>query len=213
MIRLLLIAAVATGCSATNPYRSPTALGKGTTELLVAPQVHAAGPQDTGKAPFPELAIGARHGVTPTVDAIGTVTALPLGDKLSSYSIEAGARIQLYDGERYDIGIGGSVGYRLSRSSGAVFETVHATLPLSVGVRLGRHQLILSPALGWQRWYSMGTNPVNIPSVGASLGFRWKVGERYTLQPELGWSVTPVELNNFERTVLLHLGFAITRRH
>lgn len=212
MTRLIIIVALSAGCSATSPYRSPTALGKGTTELLVAPQVHAAGPSDAGKAPYPELALGARHGVTDEVDAMGTMTVLALGEALSSFGLEGGGRVQIRDGERVDIGIGASAGYKIGTSSGAVFESVHVALPVSFGIRLGKHQLIWAPNVSWQRWYSMGTNPVDIPAAGSSLGFEWKVNERYTILPELGWSISPVELANFDRTVLVHFGIALTQR-
>lgn len=200
-----------TGCASGNTYRTATPLGRGATEVLVAPQVYAAGAPETAKAPFPELAIAVRHGVHPRLDVGGTVTLLPLGKYLNAFGLEATGKAHLWQRGRVGVAVGAGLGYRTVDASGAPFEIVQASMPLIVGIRLGRHELALSPTLTWQRWYSMGTVPVDIPAAGASIGFRWRIAERWALLPEIGAARSPVGFQAFEQSALLHVGIAVVR--
>lgn len=213
IIGLAAVCALASGCSAVNMYKSAHTLGKGQTEVLAAPQSHAAGGQDSFKVPFPELAVSVRHGVRDDVDVSGTFTALPLGDVLTSYGLEAAARMHLYrsPGGRFDIAAGVGAGYRTVESSGAVFEAVNANLPVTFGFNFGDDELAISPTLYWQRWYSMGANPVDYPAAGVSLGYRWQFSRRYALLPEVGWAYSPTDGNSAAETVMLHAGVALVR--
>ncbi len=204
-----LVALVASGCAANGTYKTARPLGKGTTQFMVAPQVSAAGDREGDKIPFPEIAFGARHGLTSKLDVGGTLAVLPLGRFGYSVAIEATAKQHLYRYGRLERAIGAAAGYRTIESSGAIFESIHATLPLIAGINLGRHQLIVSPTLAWQRWYSQSARPLDVPSLGSSLGFHWQLSQRFALLPEVSWSYSPLKRDTTDETILLHTGIAL----
>ena len=202
------------GCTAVNNYRTASTLGRGTTEIIVAPQAHAAGFRGTVKVPFPELALSVRHGIRENIDVGGTLAGLALGDKIQTFSLEAMAKAHLYRsaGGRFDIAVGASASYRSLDTSGAVFEAVQASVPVIFGIHFGDDELAISPIVHWQRWYSMGAAPVDFPAAGLSLGYRWQFSRRYALMPELGWAYSPTGANAYDESTLLHFGIALSRR-
>lgn len=202
----------ALGCASFTTYKSARPLRKGATQALVAPQLDAAGPAETGKAPFPELAVSVRHGLTERLELGATLIAVPLGEVMSAVGLEGLSKLHVHRSQsgRFDVAVGAGAGYRVFATSGATFEMVHASVPLIVGVNLGRsHQLVLSPTLAWQRWYSSGARPVDIPSLGASLGWRWQVSQRFAIFPELSFAKSGTALAQFDNTALLHAGVAL----
>lgn len=202
----------ASGCISFTTYKTARPLRKGATQTLVAPQLDASGPAETGIAPFPELAVSVRHGLTDTLEVGGTMVGLWAGDYMKAVGLEGLAKMHLYStaSGRFDVAVGAGAGYRIFGTSGTSFEMVHASVPLILGANLGRgHQLVLSPTLAWQRWYSTGAEPVNIPSIGASLGFRWQITERLALLPEVSWAGSGAALSQFDSIGLLHAGVAV----
>ena len=99
-------------------------------------------------------------------------------------------------------------GYRYLSSSGAIWEGAYASAPLLFGINVReRDQVVLGVRGGWQRWYSSGAHTVDVPQVGASLGYRWAATARLTVLPEVSWMYTPVHLGGIEsQTYLLHFG-------
>lgn len=210
--RLLPMTLALSACSSFTTYKTARPLSKGATQTLVAPQLDSAGPKETGKAPFPELAVSVRHGVTETIELGGTLTLLPLGEAMQTIGLEGMGKMHLYQTRsgRVDLAIGGGVGYRVYSSSGAVFEMVHASLPFIVGINLRRRdQLVIASSLAWQRWYSTGAHPVDIPSLGMSLGYRWQITHRFALMPELTVASSPTALRGFGDTAMAHAGIAL----
>lgn len=203
--------ALTAGCSSLGNYRSTDTLAPGDSQVLVAPQVHSAGPSETRKAPFPELAVGYRHGIAPRTEAHGTVNMLLLGEVVTTLGAELGGKRHLYrsGSGRYELALAASVGYRYVSTSGASWENVHAAVPLIAGIRIGEDQLAISPTVAWQRWYSSSAMPVSVPSAGLSVGYRWRINQRWTLLPELSWAYTPVALSNFDDTILGHAGVGV----
>jgi hypothetical protein len=200
------------GCASFTTYKSARPLPKGATQALLAPQLDAAGPKETGKAPFPELAVSVRHGLTERLEVGATLIAVPLGDAMSAVGLEGLSKLHLHRTRsgRIDIAVGAGAGYRVFATSGATFEMIHASVPLIMGVNIGRdHQLVFSPTLAWQRWYSTGARPVDIPSLGASLGWRWQLSRRFAIFPELSFARSGTALSKFDNTTLLHAGVAL----
>lgn len=198
-------------CSSHTTYKHATPLGAGTSKVSVAPQMSTVAGEDGATLPYPELAFAMRRGITDRLDVGGAVSMLPLGRLFSSIAFEGSLQHQLYHSPsgRFELALGAGAGYRASATAGAVFETVHASVPLILGINLGRHQLVLSPYGSWQRWYSEGTPPVDIPALGTSIGLYWQITERVALHPELAGAWSPVEINERGETSLGHIGVAV----
>jgi hypothetical protein len=208
---VLAIAALS-ACSSFTTYKTARPLSKGATQTLVAPQLDSAGPKDTGKAPFPELALSVRHGVTERIEVGGTLTMLPLGEAMQTIGFEGLGKAHLHRtrGGRVDLAVGAGAGYRVYSSSAAVFEMVHASVPLILGINLRKSdQLVIAPAVAWQRWYSTGARPVDVPSLGMSLGYRWQISQRFALMPEMTLASSPAALAGFGDTAMAHVGIAL----
>lgn len=212
LARVVPIALALSACSSFTTYKTARPLSKGATQTLVAPQLDSAGPEDTGKAPFPALAVSVRHGMTDQVELGGTITLLALGEAMQTIGLEGTGKLHLHQtgSGRVDVAVGAGAGYRVYSSSGAVFEMVHASAPLIVGINVRRHdQLVIAPSLAWQRWYSSGARPVDIPSLGLSLGYRWQISQRFALMPELSVASSPTALSGFGDTAMGHAGIAL----
>jgi hypothetical protein len=201
----------ASGCASYTTFKTAETLAPGRSQLLVAAQLQGAGTTDGVAAPMPELAVGLRRGMAERLELDATATLLPLGRALTVGSAEVAAKRLMWTSgdERWSLALGAGVGYRVTTSSDAVFEAVHASLPVSVGLALGRHQLVVSPTVGAQRWYSSGARPVDLPFAGASLGFRWQLGKRVALLPELTWAETSAKNFMTDTSRLFHLGVAV----
>jgi hypothetical protein len=216
-MRALAIAAmVATGCGSSSTYRTTRIATPGHTEWLFGAQVSGAGTMGASEngevqnkvAPLPELAIGARRGLDDRFEVQLNGTMLPL-KQANTGSLELAGKMRLAEHGRWSLAAGVAGSYRIAQAGGALIEGVTVSAPLIGAVELGRHQLVLSVSGGYQRWYSSGARPVEVPFVGESLGFLWQVSKNVALLPEVGtaWSPTP----NFmtQDTKLFHAGFAV----
>ena len=208
LLLLLLLALAAAGCGSYSTYRTTRLASTSKTEILVGAQVAGASVPEGGAAPLPELALAARRGGGDRyeVQANGTLLALKQG---RTGSLEVGGKVRLLAEGRWSLAVGAAVGYRIGESGGAVIEGGFVSAPLIGGVDLGRHQLVLSVNGGYQRWYSSGARPVDVPFVGESIGFLWQVGRRWALLPELGAAYTPVENSMTNDSRLFHAGIAV----
>jgi hypothetical protein len=141
--------------------------------------------------------------------------ALPLGQALTSVGGELSAKRELMRSGRLELAVLAGGGYRLITSSGAEWEAVYANLPLLVGINLrGVDQLVFGPRVGWQRWYSTGARPVDIPQVGTTIGYAWAVRPNLTVMPELSWLYSPTEVNGMDKgTILFAAGIGFQFGH
>lgn len=204
--------AMLAACGAMNTYKTPTILPKGQAQVLAALQIHGAQATPEVAAPMPELALGYRRGMAPNVELAVSATILPLGDYLTAGSLEVAAKTSLWRHGRYQLAISGAVGYRIAVTSGAAFETVYAGVPLIGGLKLGKHMLVLSPLLSYQRIYASGARPVTVPAAGASLGAVLRLSQRWDLMPELMWSGSPTSNFMDGNSELFHAGIAFAYR-
>jgi hypothetical protein len=210
-MRALVLVLVATlaGCGAYTSYKHTRLAPAGKTDWIVATQLSGAGTGTSDNAPLPELAAGARRRVHARVDAGVTATFLPLGPAFSTFSAEASGKALLGRHGRWSAAIAAGAGYRITYSSGATIEGVHVAAPLILAVDLGRHQLVYSPTAGYQRVYSTGARPVDVPFAGWSLGFRWQLNRRWALLPEGTVGYTPARNFMTEDSRLFHAGVAL----
>jgi hypothetical protein len=207
----LLALALTSGCASYTTFKTARTLPPGRSRVVVATQLQGAGTTDGQSAPMPELVLGVRRGLSHRLEVDATGTLLPLGDYLTAASAEVSGKRQLWESAdgRWSIAAGAGLGYRITTSSGAVFEAVHFALPLMLGWNIGPHQLVLSPTVGAQRWYGTGAVPVNLPFAGASLGFSWQVSRRVALMPEATWAESSARNYMTSNSRLFHVGLAV----
>jgi hypothetical protein len=160
-----------------------------------------------GVAPFPEVALAARRGLDERFEL--QVNGTMLGTKLAQTgSLELAGKARLAQSGRWSFAAGTGAGYRITQAGGAIVEDVYISAPLIAGIDLGRHQLVLSIDGGYHRLYSSGAQPVNLPYIGESIGFRWQLGRSWALLPEIGGAWTPASNFMTEDSRLFHLGIA-----
>jgi len=206
-IAFLVVAA----CGSYSTYRTTRIAPPGKTEWLFGAQVAGiAYDGERGGAPLPELAVSARRAVDERVEVQANATLLPI-KQMPTGSLELAGKVRIGARGRYSLAVGAGAGYRLAESGGAVIEGVFASAPVIAGIDLGRHQLVLSLAGGYQRWYSSGAQPVDVPFIGDSIGFVWRFGKHWALHPEAGLAWTPTRNFMTEDSRLFHLGIAVVR--
>jgi hypothetical protein len=208
MMRVLPLLLLAGACGSYSTYRTTRLASTSKTELLAGVQIAGARAPDGAGAPLPELALSARRGVGDRyeVQANGTLLALKQG---RTGSLELGGKMRLLSEGRWSLAVGAAAGYRIAESGGAIIEGAFVSAPLIGGVELGRHQLVVSVNGGYQRWYSSGARPVDVPFVGQSLGFVWQIKPRWALLPEVGTAFTPVPNLMTDDSRLFHAGLAV----
>lgn len=217
-MRALMILLVVAGCGSYSTFKTTRIAPVGHNQWLFGAQVagiRAVDPPGDSRgaiAPMPEVALGWRRGLTSRyeVQVNGTIFALKQGQ---TGSLELAGKARIGSRGRWSLAAGGAAGYRLAGSSGAVVEGVFASVPVIGAVDLGRHQLVLSIVGGYQRWYSSGATPVDIPFVGDTLGFVWQVGKHWAVLPEVGVAWTPKTNFMSDQSQLFHAGVAAVWTH
>jgi len=209
------MAALLAGCGSYSTYRTTRIAKPGKTDYLFGAQASGAmavAGLDAGHggtvAPLPEFAISARRAVHERIEVQANGTMLPI-KQLRTGSIELAGKARLFEHGRWSIAAGAAAGYRLAESGGAIVEGVHVAAPVIFGVDLGRHQLVWSVVGGYQKWYSSGAHPVEVPFIGQSIGFLWQFKNRWALLPEAGSAYTPTRNFMTDETRLFHFGIAV----
>jgi hypothetical protein len=85
-------------------------------------------------------------------------------------------------------------------------QVSYVSLPLLMGIDVGRHQIVVAPEAGLQLWTSAGANEVWAPMIGLSLGFVWRIGQRFALVPEAAAYRTDVRIDYSRGSQMFHLG-------
>jgi hypothetical protein len=191
----------AAGCASAGGMTTARTLQAGADQWMVAPELN----------PTPEIGVGYRRGVGAEIEVAAKVSTLPAGEALTSLGAELSARRQIWTSGRLELAAGVAAGYRLIHSSGATWEAGYGELPVLVGinVRRGLDQLVIGPRVGYQRWYSSGSMPVDLPYWGASIGYAWAATRSLTVFPELALtrSTTLVQSRDRHRMVRFGVGF------
>jgi hypothetical protein len=206
-MRALVIICLLAGCGSYSTYRTTRIAKPGKTEWLFGAQASGAAAVDGGAAPLPEFAIAARRAVHEKIEVQVNGTTLPIR-QLRTGSLELAGKARLLEHGRWSVAAGAAAGYRIAESGGAIVEGVHVAVPVIGAVELGRHQLVFSIVGGYQKWYSSGARPVEIPFLGDSIGFVWQLTKNLAVVPEAGlaWTTTRNFMNS--ETRLFHMGFA-----
>lgn len=208
LVLALALAPVLAACGSYSTYRTTRLASTSKTELLFGAQLAGARAPDGAGAPLPELAVAARRGVgrSAEVQVNGTFLALP---QARTGSLELGGKLRAFSSGRWSLAVGAAAGYRIAESGGAIIEAGFVSAPVIGGIELGRHQLVLSLTGGYQRWYSSGARPVDVPFVGESIGFLWQLSRRWALLPEVGSAYTPMRNMLTDDSRLFHAGVAV----
>lgn len=197
-ISIAVAIVAASACTGAGQMTTARTLASGQHQWIVSPELN----------PTPEIGVGYRRGVGAEVEVGAKVTGLPAGEALTTFGAEIGAKRRLMAGERFELAVGLGAGYRLIHSSGANWESGYVELPLVAGVNLrrGRDQLVFGPKVGYQRWYSSGSMPVDVPFGGVALGYAWAANDRLTVFPELSLLRSPTPVQDEGRYVMFHFG-------
>ena len=207
-MKALVILVIVAGCGSYSTYRTTRIAKPGKTEWLFGAQASGAIAVDGGVAPLPEFAIAARRAVHEKVEVQVNGTSLPIR-QFRTGSLELASKARILERGRWSVAAGAALGYRIAESGGAIVEGVHAAIPVIGAVELGRHQLVFSIVGGYQKWYSSGARPVEVPFLGDSVGFLWQLTKNLALLPEAGLAWTPTRNFMTDETRLFHMGIAL----
>jgi hypothetical protein len=215
-VRAAIVLLACAGCASYGSMTTARPVAPGASQVTTALELDGVGVVENDlRVPMPTLAVGVRRGVRDDVDVGGKVSILPFGDALTALGLEAQARWRLLGdaGARWELAVAPSAGWRGTESSGARWDAAHAVLPavigLNVGSRARRHQLYWAPKVGWQRWWSAGAMPVDVPFAGSSLGFAWRVRGRISVIPEVTLLRSPTALDNSTGSAIVHAGVGV----
>jgi hypothetical protein len=203
------LAALAGGCTAMSTIKTATTVPRGVNQYIFALEGNGGAPMEFPVKPLlPELVAGLRRGLTERVEVGGKLTTLPLGRAVTTAGLEGEVKVQLRrrPDSRIELALGPAAGFRYVYSSGASMQVTYATVPLLCGINVGRHQIVVSPEAGLQLWTSAGSTPIWAPMGGLTLGFVWRLGQRFALVPEVSAYRTPVAIDYSRGSQMIHVG-------
>jgi hypothetical protein len=197
------------GCTAMSTIKTATTVPPGQNQVIGAIEANGGAPLELPVKPLlPELVIGLRRGLTERVEVGGKLTTLPLGRAVTTAGVEGQVKVQLrrVPWSRFKLAIGPAAGFRWIGSSGAAMQVTYLSVPLLMGIDVGRHQIVVAPEAGVQLWTSAGSDEVWAPMMGLSLGFVWRIGQRFALVPEAAAYRTDVKIDYSRGSQMFHLG-------
>jgi hypothetical protein len=192
-----------------STIKTATTVPAGQNQFIGAIEANGGAPIELPVKPLlPEFAFGLRRGLTDRLEVGGKLTTLPLGHRITTAGLEGEVKVQLrrVPGSRIKLALGPAAGFRWISSSGAAMQVSYLTLPFLTGIDVGRHQIVIAPEAGVQLWTSAGSNEVWAPMVGLSLGFVWRIGQRFALVPEAAAYRTNVAIDYSRGSQMFHLG-------
>jgi hypothetical protein len=197
------------GCTAMSTIKTATTVPPGQTQWISAIEANGGAPLELPVKPLlPELVVGARRGLTERVEVGGKLTSCPAGKHVTTAGVEGEVKVQLrrVPWSRIELALGPAAGFRWISSSGAAMQVTYATVPFLMGIDVGRHQIVVAPEAGLQLWTSAGSNEVWAPMMGLSLGFVWRIGQRFAIVPEAAAYRTNVTIDYSRGSQMFHLG-------
>jgi hypothetical protein len=197
------------GCTAMSTIKTATTVPPGKTQLIGAIEANGGAPLELPVKPLlPELVIGARRGLTERIEVGGKLTTCPAGRRTTTAGLEGEVKVQLrrVPWSRLELALGPAAGFRWISVAGAAMQVSYVTLPFLMGIDVGRHQIVVAPEAGVQLWTSAGSNEIWAPMLGLSLGFVWRIGQRFALVPEAAAYRTDVRIDYSRGSQMFHLG-------
>ena len=196
LLRAALCALLASGlgaCASFTSMQTASVVPEGKVRGFVAPETVGIVTSDTasstgGSAFVPQLEAGVR---------VGLGSGWDVGAKAWLFGVAVDGKYQLLDAGGHILSVGPGVGYfgasssSSSGSSGSL-NIVTFYLPLYYGLRMGEHELVLSPKAIDQLVLGHGTDGSgsssssgNVLWVGGSVGMAFKVGQSLRIVPEV----------------------------
>jgi hypothetical protein len=207
---LVAVAALAgSACTAMSTIKTATTVPAGQNQVIGAIEANGGAPLELPVKPLlPELVVGLRRGLTDKLEVGGKLTTCPAGRRATTAGIEGEVKVQLrrLPGARLELALGPAAGFRWISAACATMQVSYVALPLLMGIDVGRHQIVVAPEAGLQLWTSAGSNEVWAPMLGLSLGFVWRIGQRFALVPEAAAYRTDVKIDYSRGSQMFHLG-------
>jgi len=180
---LLAIAGLAvSGCATIGTVQTARPIGRGAVQVGVEPSLWGV----EGRGWVPAGNISARYGLTRGWD---------VGARVGTGGLGLSTKLALTDprDERFAVALAPTVGSFGFRVLGIRAHSLHAQLPLLVGIGIGRrHELIVAPMIAaWQLGGRAGPSRSTVVGAGGTLGLSVRVAPNLRLLPELGL-VVPV---------------------
>lgn len=200
MRRAFLLAALSIGCASQTGFGRATTLRPGESEIGVGIEATAILVNTRRERPVPvpwlDLAAGYHRGVGERLELGGRAWGLAVERVgFSSFGGAFDAKYQLFrDRGRWDASVAGALAYHQTRL-GTPWHYATATVPLLFGYDFGESQLVFGPRLGLTLWMGEGQNPIELPLLGTSVAYAWRISKRFQLVPELVLLYTPVSFD------------------
>jgi hypothetical protein len=208
----IVLGGAAAGCTAMGTIKTAGTVPRGQTQVVAAIEGNGGAPVELPVKPLlPEMVVGVRRGLTERLEIGGKLTTLPLGRRVTTAGLEGAVKVQLRrrPDARLEIALAPTAGFRWISSSGAAMQVSYAAVPLILGYNVGRHQIVLAPEAGLQLWTSAGAGEIWAPVGGLTLGFVWRIGQRFALVPEATAYRSPVAIDYSRGTMMIHLGIGM----
>src|SRR4029077_16272012 len=151
--------------TAMSTIKPATTVPAGQTQYIGAVEANGGAPLELPVKPLlPELAVGARHGLTergeggakltnaPAGGGAAKLTPRPAGRRTTTAGLEGEVKVQLrrVPWSRIELALGPAAGFRWVSAAGAAMQVTYATVPFLMGIDVGRHQIVVAPEVGLQ---------------------------------------------------------------
>ncbi len=194
---LLLLPALLGACASQSGLGRATTLEVGAsqvTPLVEGSFVSARFSPTASTAPWLQLGIGYRRGLTERFELGARAWGFGLQNYFTAGGVGIDAKVQLYRGERVHLAVAPNLKYHAIALADAPWHVGIVEVPVLLGINLGPHQLVLGVRVSDALLTGAGTNPVNTFWLGAHLGVSFRI-KRVELMPEVGLLVSPVAFN------------------
>lgn len=186
------------GCGAQTGFGTARVLAPGASEgaVFLEGSLVTARLDRTTDVPLPLIqgGIAYRRGLTEGFELGARAWGLRIRG-FASFGASLDGKTQLAESGRVHVALVTSLGYHQVRLGGTPSHVFSGTLPLLIGVDLGRDQLFFGPRLSYGIAASYGANAVSAAYYGLSLGYAWRWTRTFTFVPEVVWMYSPVRFN------------------
>jgi len=222
---LLFLLVLPAGCASQTGFGRATTMPEGElqgqaglTATLGSAQMT---PGERTLLPYLDLSAGVRYGLAEDFEVGGRVWGAGIRG-LGTWGVSADTKIGLLrseeEGSGWNVAVATGAAYHQILIGGTPSHLFSLTVPLLVGVDLGRDQLVFGPRVTGQVWTGQGQGSIETLSYGLSLAYAIALGETWELTPEIVATGTPVsfngEIDDDDRNGagFLHVGLSLGHR-
>jgi len=201
LVVLAALAALSLGCASQVGLGRARTLDKGQYRVGFGLETDFLTPkaweQSGATLPWIQMNAGYHRGVTDRVELGGRAWGLAVPGAFTTWGLGGDAKVAILRPEerrKVSVAAGLSLAYHQPRFGGQPYHVFGGTLPLLVGLPLGRHELTFGPRVADYVIAAYGMNTVNTFYVGGSLGLAIRIRETFDLVPEVVAMWSPVGL-------------------